>query len=123
MIQDLPESDAAPAPISAFVISMSGSGPSGSGAGGTECDKFAFGVLKDLRSAGIPADGGMFGQSLKSQMRMADKSGAVYAVIVGEEEIRSLTCTLKNLKTGKQENIPLSGIVKTLGHTRPGPGV
>ncbi len=79
---------------------------------GSECDALAFGVLNDLRSAGIPADGAVFGQSLKSQMRMAGKSGAAYAVIIGEEELKSSTCTLKDLRTGVQETVPLNKITE-----------
>ncbi len=117
MILDLPENgaDATAGGARAFVISAAGATEAGVSHAYSECDARAFGVLNDLRSAGIPADGGMFGQSLKSQMRMAGKSGAAYAVIVGENELKARTCMLKDLRTGNQETVPLNKITKKLG--------
>lgn len=40
--------------------------------------------------------------SLKSQMKKADKSGAKYTVIIGEEEINNGTVSVKNMQTGEQ---------------------
>lgn len=40
--------------------------------------------------------------SLKSQMKKADKSGAKYTVIIGEEEINNGTVSIKNMQTGEQ---------------------
>lgn len=40
--------------------------------------------------------------SLKSQMKKADKSGAKYTVIIGEDEINNGTVSIKNMQTGEQ---------------------
>lgn len=40
--------------------------------------------------------------SLKSQMKKADKSGAEFTVIIGEEEIKTQKITVKNMATGEQ---------------------
>lgn len=40
--------------------------------------------------------------SLKAQMKKADKSGAAYTVIVGEDEVENHTITIKNMTTGEQ---------------------
>lgn len=81
---------------------------------GASADAAAFKVLNALRSAGISADGTMFGQSLKSQMRMANKAGALYALMIGEEELRTSVCALKNLETGEQKNIPIGAVAEEL---------
>lgn len=48
-----------------------------------------------LRSAGISSDRRFGGGSLKSQMRAADRSGARFAVIVGEDEVAAGSVTLR----------------------------
>lgn len=40
--------------------------------------------------------------SLKSQMKKADKSGARFTIIIGEDEVKQNTITVKNMATGEQ---------------------
>ncbi|ELA08661.1 histidyl-tRNA ligase [Moraxella macacae 0408225] len=40
--------------------------------------------------------------SLKSQMKKADKSGAEFTVIIGAEEVKNGTISVKNMQTGEQ---------------------
>ena len=44
-------------------------------------------------------------RSIKAQMKQAAKSGAKFALIIGEEEVKNSTVTVKNLETSEQENI------------------
>ncbi|MBN2460823.1 MAG: histidine--tRNA ligase, partial [Candidatus Cloacimonetes bacterium] len=46
-------------------------------------------LLNELRSAGIAADMKYDRTSLRSQMKAADKSGAPYSLIIGEDELQS----------------------------------
>lgn len=56
------------------------------------------------------------GGSFKSQLKRADKSGASYALILGEDEIEEKVAGLKPLRSGEdQRSIPLAGIVAELG--------
>ncbi|MCX5783792.1 MAG: histidine--tRNA ligase [Elusimicrobia bacterium] len=87
--------------VKIFVISL-----------GKESDNYAFEILHDLRVAGIAADSASFSQSLKAQMRSADKSGAEFALIVGENEVKKSSCMLKNLKTAEQKEISRTDIIK-----------
>jgi histidyl-tRNA synthetase len=53
--------------------------------------------------------------SLKSQMKKADKSGADYALILGDEELKNNNIALKPLKgQGEQQLISLEGIIQHL---------
>ena len=53
--------------------------------------------------------------SLKSQMKKADKSEADYALILGDEELKSNKITVKPLKgQGEQQLISLEGIIQHL---------
>ena len=82
-------------------------------------DKTAFLVLEDLRKSGLRADGANFSQSLRAQMRAADKSGAAFAVIIGENEAKENSAALKNLKTSEQEKIPFSRLAEVLRSKNP----
>ena len=56
-------------------------------------------VLTDeLRTAGLGADRGFDNRSLKAQMKLADRSLANWAIIVGEDELAAGTVTLRDLR-------------------------
>lgn len=44
---------------------------------------------------------------IKQQMKRADKVGADYAVIYGEDEEKEGVYAVKDMKTGKQEKVPV----------------
>jgi histidyl-tRNA synthetase len=48
-------------------------------------------------------------------MRRADKLKARYVLILGEEELKRGRAVLRNMETKSQEEIPLQGLVDTLG--------
>ena len=56
------------------------------------------------------------GKSLKSQMRRADKLGARYSVVIGENEIASGKAVFKRMEDGTQTGLPLAAgdIMKAL---------
>jgi histidyl-tRNA synthetase len=74
----------------------------------------AFGMLSDLRNAGISADIDYQQKSFKAQMRYADRIGARYVMIIGDDELKKGTCVLKNMKDGSQEEVALDSVVKSL---------
>ncbi len=105
----------------ALVIKAAGAAPEEKGpaaflvAAGKEAAIEAFRLMSDLRAIGIAADYANFDLSLKSQMRSADRSGADYAVIIGEDELKSGTCSLKPLKgRAGQESVPLADLPSRL---------
>jgi histidyl-tRNA synthetase len=49
--------------------------------------------------------------SMKSQMKKADQSGAIYAVIMGERELEAQTFTVKELATAEQSDVPFTDFV------------
>lgn len=46
--------------------------------------------------------------SLKAQMKKADKSGAKFTVIIGDDEVKNGTVSVKNMQTGEQVNKAMS---------------
>ncbi len=70
-------------------------------------------LLRDLREAGLRADADLRGQSLKSQMRRADKSGARAALILGEDEVARGVVQLKGLtEQGRQVEVPREAVAQ-----------
>jgi histidyl-tRNA synthetase len=54
------------------------------------------------------------GRSLKSQMKRADRLGAAYVLMVGEQELSEGAVQLRNMRTSEQEQLPMEGIVEAL---------
>jgi histidyl-tRNA synthetase len=54
------------------------------------------------------------GRSLKSQMKKADKLGAGYVVIVGDEEVARGVAMVRNMADSQQKEVPLGQLVEHL---------
>ncbi|MGH3319939.1 MAG: histidine--tRNA ligase [Streptosporangiaceae bacterium] len=81
---------------------------------GEEAHRRLFGLVVELRRGGVRADVAYGGKGLKGAMKAAGRSGASYAVIVGDRDIRSGTAQIKDLTSGDQEEVPLTGLVTRL---------
>ncbi|MCF6291060.1 MAG: histidine--tRNA ligase [Desulfobacterales bacterium] len=68
-----------------------------------------FVLVNTLRAVGLRVAMDHEGRSLKSQMKQADKQGARYALILGDNELAAGTAPLKNLARSEQETITLPG--------------
>ena len=60
-----------------------------------------------LREKGIFAENDIMGRSLKAQMKYADKIGAKYCVVIGDDEISNNKATLKNMSNGETQTVAL----------------
>lgn len=78
----------------------------------------AFELLQQLRSAGITCDMAYGDRGLKGGMKAADKSGAKYGLVIGDDELSSGKCELKLMSTGESisSNLDVSQIVHRLGN-------
>ncbi|MBA7653311.1 Histidine--tRNA ligase [subsurface metagenome] len=74
----------------------------------------AFRLLQKIRNTGLSADMDYSGGSLKSQMRIANKIGARYTVIVGEEELSKDMVILRNMQTKEQKEVQIDNLIKEL---------
>jgi histidyl-tRNA synthetase len=70
----------------------------------------ALPVLQDLRKAGVPADLNYIERSLKAQMREANRIGAGYVVIFGEEELSRQEVTVRDMGKGDQHAVALPDV-------------
>ena len=77
---------------------------------GEEATRQNLVLMQSLRAGGLAcrmAPGG----SLKSQMRAANKAGAAWCIIRGEQELSQANATLKNMSTGDQRLVVLESLV------------
>jgi len=81
---------------------------------GEDARRTAFLLVTELRRAGVGADLGYGQRGLKGAMRAADRSGARYALILGERDLADGVAQLKDLTTGDQEPVALAGLVGTV---------
>jgi histidyl-tRNA synthetase len=72
---------------------------------GDEAGREALRIATRLRGQGIGADLDLAGRAVKGQMKDAARSGARWAVIIGDEELASGRAQLKDLESGEQEAV------------------
>jgi histidyl-tRNA synthetase len=65
---------------------------------GDAAQKYALSLSENLRSHGLKVVLNSGGSSFKSQMKRADKSGAVFAVILGDDEMKEGVAQVKSLR-------------------------
>ena len=67
----------------------------------------AFDLLGQVRSCSIQAETDIVGRSLRAQMKYADKIGAKFSLVLGDNEIAENKAELKNMETGEKRKINL----------------
>jgi histidyl-tRNA synthetase len=98
--------DEAPAPLEPVDVFVAVAMPEGAEA--------AFTLAQDARKAGLSAQLELAGRSLKGQLRHADRIGARYVAIVGEDG----HATLRDMGSGEQREIPTDGVVVAIKQGR-----
>lgn len=73
---------------------------------GDEAYNLGFRLVMDLRKSGISADIDYEGKSLKAQMRAADKIGAGLVALIGEDEMKNHSITVRDMRTKEQLAVP-----------------
>lgn len=81
---------------------------------GQAAKKAMAGVINDLRAAGISADMSYGDRGLKGAMKGADRSGSLYTLVLGENELNNGTVAVKDMRAHDQQDIALSEVVSTL---------
>jgi histidyl-tRNA synthetase len=69
-------------------------------------------VADQLRDAGLKVALHCGGGSFKSQMKKADGSGAMCAVIIGDDEVAANRVALKPLRGGEQMDVPVAELAR-----------
>lgn len=86
----------APRPCDVYVAAM-----------GEEARLRGFALAFALRGTGLRAECDHVGRSFKAQFKYADKLGARYVAVLGEDELKSNSVKLKNMATGEESTVSL----------------
>jgi histidyl-tRNA synthetase len=82
---------------------------------GDAAESYALKLSETLRSHGLKVVLNSGGSSFKSQMKRADKSGAAYAVILGDDEMKEGVAHVKSLRVDNvQSKIPFDDLAAFL---------
>ncbi len=84
---------------------------------GAGMDKEAARLARELRAKDVIADLGDETFRLKKSIPTAEKVGAKYALIVGENEVKADSFALKNLATGEQVSVPRQELAQRIKST------
>lgn len=80
---------------------------------GKAATRACFALVTRLREGGVAAECDLTGRGLKAQMKYADKLGARYTVVVGDNELSAGRAVLKDMSDGKTEDIALDDSLYT----------
>ncbi len=78
---------------------------------GAEAKARIVAIAGQLRVEGIGVDLAYGNRGIKGAMKAADRSGARYALVLGDKELAEGTVVLKELATGEQSEIPIADVV------------
>lgn len=78
----------------------------------------AFVLQQALRARQIAAEIDLMGRSMKGQMKAANKAGAGYTVIIGEEELARQEVQVRNMTTKEQIAVPMNELVTYMESNR-----
>lgn len=68
----------------------------------------ALELCECLRQSSVIAELDMMNRNLKSQMKYADKIGATYTLVLGDDEVNSGNGKIKEMKSGKEFSVSLN---------------
>ena len=90
-----------------------------------ECDVFiaalgkaaqskALELAQTLRKAGYKADIDLMGRGLKAQMKYADRTGARWCLVIGDNELEKGVCVVRDMQGSEQTEVPFDSLMENL---------
>ena len=77
---------------------------------GEEADLYSQKLVNELRMQGVAVEKDLMSRSLKAQMKYADKIGAKYTVVIGDDEIKNGKVNVKNMTSGEQKEVEITDL-------------
>ena len=74
---------------------------------GEAASKEAFRLVNELQHSGVAAACDLCARGLKAQMKYANKIGAAFTLVLGDNELAQKSAKIKNMKTGEEKPISL----------------
>ncbi len=79
---------------------------------GDEARKFAVELIRQLRAEGISADMSHNPKSMKAQMKLANRIGSRYTIIIGEDELSSQKVKVRDMESGEEKLLSVGELLK-----------
>lgn len=92
-----------PEPLKAFIAVM-----------GDEAKAFGLKLLRDLRNRDVKAEMDTLARNIKGQFKYADRLGAQYTVVIGDNELAEGKVAVKEMATGQQNQVSLDDLLEEL---------
>ena len=77
---------------------------------GEKADMFVQKLALDLRKEGVSVSRDYMGRSVKAQMKYADKIGARFTMVLGDDEIEAGHAKVKNMETGETTEVRIDSL-------------
>ena len=62
--------------------------------------------MSELRAAGISAECDHMGRSVKAQLKYANKIGAAWVIIIGDEEMEKQAAVVRDMANSRETLVP-----------------
>lgn len=92
-----------PEPVKAFIAVM-----------GDSAKAFGLRLLRDLRNKGVKAEMDTLARNIKGQFKYADRLGAKYTVVIGDNELAEGVVSIKEMATSQQREVKLEHLLEEL---------
>ena len=78
----------------------------------------ALALAEQLRHGGVPAFANLEERSLGKQMKQAASLGVRFALILGQDEVKEGSVTVKNMDSGEQNKEPRAAVIERIKNGR-----
>lgn len=81
---------------------------------GNEAKKAGIRLMSRLRRQGLKVEMDDMARNVKNQFKYADRTKAVNAIVIGEEELATGEVGIRNMETGEQKSVPMEDVLEVL---------
>ena len=81
---------------------------------GKDAKLFGQKLMRDLRKEGIKVQMDDLQRNFKGQFKYADRIGASYTIVIGDNELQNGAANLKNMETGEQVEVKFEDLAKAI---------
>ena len=81
---------------------------------GSKAQAFSYALVNKFRTRGVRTEVDYENRPLKAQMKKADRLGARYVLMMGDEEMDKGEALLRNMDTKEQKSIPMGDLLKRI---------
>ena len=71
-------------------------------------------LMEEFRKANVPILESLSRDSLRAQLKIADKVGVKYALVLGQKEAIDGKIIIREMTSGKQKSIELKNVIKEI---------